>query len=75
MAREIGARVCNKNSVSRKIYQNRGRNWGRGDRRGQKKGSGRSHVETGDQNSLLKLVTVGGALIRDMRKLILSFTG
>jgi hypothetical protein len=79
MAREIGARVCNKNSVSRKICQNWGRNWGRGDGRGgkkkAKKGSGRSHVETGDQNSLLKLVIVGGALIRDMRKLILSFTG
>jgi hypothetical protein len=32
MAREIGARVfCNKNSVSRKICQNWGRNRGRGD--------------------------------------------
>jgi hypothetical protein len=50
---------------------------------GGKKKAVEGHVETGDQKrpfaiSLfvkLKLVIVGGVVIRDIRKLILSFTG
>jgi hypothetical protein len=56
MAREIGARVfCNKNSVSRKICQNWGRNRGRGDggeKKEKKEEAVEGHVESGDQNSL-----------------------
>jgi hypothetical protein len=65
-AREIGARVCNKNSVSRKICQNWGRNWGRGDgKKTQWRVTWRPETKTPFCHKLfvkLKLTIVGGVV-------------